>query len=94
MARRCSLRATSLPLPRQPRQLRDIDREDRCAQLTNKALIVGLMNSAAYNLTKSCMRIGFWPVSLNRPSLKRSWRPCLFSCVITESNFMALACRM
>src|SRR5262249_32406315 len=36
------------------------------ARLTNQALIAGLVNSAACNLTKSYMLIGFWPVSLNR----------------------------
>ena len=42
------------------------------AQLTNQALIAGLVNSAACNLTKSYMLIGFWPVSLNRSSVIRS----------------------
>ena len=41
-------------------------------QLTDQALISGRVNSAACNLTKSCMLIGFWPVSLNRSSVIRS----------------------
>ena len=34
--------------------------------------ISGRVNSAACNLTKSYMLIGFWPVSLNRSSVIRS----------------------
>ena len=41
-------------------------------QLTGQALISGRVNSAACNLTKSCMLVGFWPVSLNRSSVIRS----------------------
>ena len=40
-------------------------------QLTDQ-LISGRVNSAACNLMKSCMLIGFWPVSLNRSSVIRS----------------------
>ena len=42
------------------------------------------VNSAVCSLTQSYMLIGFWPVSLNRSSVIRSQRPCLFSSVITE----------
>ena len=41
-------------------------------QLANQVLISGRVNSAACNLTKSYMLIGFWPVSLNRSSVIRS----------------------
>ena|SRR6476659_184527 len=41
-------------------------------QLADQVLISGFVNSAACNLTKSYMLIGFWPVSLNRSSVMRS----------------------
>ena len=41
-------------------------------ELANQVLISRLVNSAACNLTKSYMLIGFWPVSLNRSSVMRS----------------------
>jgi hypothetical protein len=42
------------------------------AQLTNQALISGRVNSAACDLTKSYILIGFAPVSLNTSSVIRS----------------------
>jgi hypothetical protein len=45
-------------------------------RLPPQALASPRVNSATWSFTKSCMLVGALPVSLNRSSVMRSYRPC------------------